>query len=197
MASEVDICNAALNKIGARPITDLADPTSEAGVCNANYGRLLIVELQSRPWAFSTRRRNVGPSAAAPAFGPTLAFDLPEDYLSLVEVAERWAWQMQPSDSNDAAWYFEGRQILTDIANPLPLRYVAQDPVMVNYLFNEALACSLAFEICDSLTGQPAKKDRALRDYQLALERAVSSNAILQAPRRNIEGSWISSRRWA
>lgn len=56
MASEVSICNLALNHIGAYAIASLSDATKEARDCNTLYSYARDSVLRDHKWAFATKR---------------------------------------------------------------------------------------------------------------------------------------------
>lgn len=54
--TDIDICNLALGKIGARKITSFADNTQSAELCNRFYDTLRQAELRRNGWKFSITR---------------------------------------------------------------------------------------------------------------------------------------------
>ena len=56
MASEVDICNRALSKLGAARITSLTEDSVNARACNAMYESVRDAELRAHPWNFAMKR---------------------------------------------------------------------------------------------------------------------------------------------
>jgi len=83
MASEVEICNRALQKLGASPILALSDDTVEARECNRAYAILRDSELRSHPWSFTRTRAIVAASATAPAFEWATSYPVPVDFLRM------------------------------------------------------------------------------------------------------------------
>jgi hypothetical protein len=50
MASDVAICNTALNRLGANTITSFTENSKEARLCNAEYEGIRDQVLRSHPW---------------------------------------------------------------------------------------------------------------------------------------------------
>ena len=68
MASQVDICNYALAKIGSTPIADLMEDSKEARSCLTIYALVRDEVLQVRPWPSCTARGGLQPLSDAPSF---------------------------------------------------------------------------------------------------------------------------------
>lgn len=198
MASEVEICNQALTKVGATRITSLLDDTPQAKTLNAIYSVKRDAELAAKPWTFAIKRASLPASATPPAFGWSYSYPLPSDFLALVQVGDDWS--MYESDGG-ALFEIESDQatgrmaLLTDQAAPLNVRYVYRvtNAGLFHPLFVEALACRLAAEVCEPLTQSLAKRQQAWDEYKAAIREARRQNAIEQPPRRPPDASWVRS----
>ena len=84
MTSETEICNRALQKLGAQRIADLDEGTKNARECKACYSILRDAELRAHPWNFAITREQLAADAMAPAFGRARAFPLPSGFLRLL-----------------------------------------------------------------------------------------------------------------
>lgn len=184
MTSRVEICNRALDKLGAAPITSLEDDTKSARACARMFDAVRDAELRDHKWNFALARTELPALAEAPTFGYARQFQLPGDCLKVVAVHPR------------ADWKIEGRKVLTDQAAPLRMTYVKQasDPSEFDSLFVEAFAARLASELCESLTQSNTKKRMALEDYSQSIRRARRADAIEGTPDALEETSWIRSR---
>lgn len=189
MASQVDICNQALTKVGAARITSLSDGSKQANALNAIYDVKRDVELAAHPWTFAMTRAQLPASATAPLFGWARSFQLPAQFLRMVEVGEDWVFYEGPTGPLFA---IEGGAILTDEAAPLNVRYVQRITNAGQYppLFVEALACRLAAEVCEPLTQSLSKREQAWREYKEAIREARRSNAIVLPPQKPPPSSW-------
>lgn len=120
MASQTDICNQALTKIGAERILAITDDTKSARSLSAIWSVKRDAELAAQPWTFAITRAQLPASATAPLFGWNYAYPLPADYLAMVEVGENYVfYQGDPQP----LFALEGGSILTDQGSPL--KYVA------------------------------------------------------------------------
>lgn len=189
MASEVEICNAALQKLGAKFITSMSDDNKNARQCAGCYERLRDAELRKHPWNFSITRESLAADSPAPTWGRANSFTLPADYLKLVNP--------YPEDnSNSRDWVVERGKILTDESAPLYVRYVAKitDPNLMDPLFRDALAARMAHEMCEAITQSNSKKADAANSYSAAIREAKRSNAIENVPIQGTEDEWLTCR---
>lgn len=207
MASEVEIANAALQKLGAARIVDLTDNSVAARACNNCYERLRDKELRAHRWNFAISRAQLAASTTSPAFGPAYAYPLPADFLRLapldpeniagsglsipgtiVTFGASMDWRIEN--------HLDGRAILSNEGAPLNIRYVAivTDPNLMDALFREALACRMAEEMCEEITQSNVKKADARTDYKAAIQEAKLTNALENVPEQSADSSWVTSR---
>ena len=189
MASEVDIANRALQKIGAKRIVSLTEDTVNGRAVNLAYEILRDAELRAHTWNFSIERASLAADSSTPDWGRSNSFTLPSDFLRLLPP--------YPEDnSNQTDWQIEGRKILTNDSAPLYIRYVkiVTDPNDMDALFREALSARIAAEICEELTQSNSKKTEMKDDYKLAIREARRVNAIENVSAETPEDTWISER---
>lgn len=88
MATGVSICSNALLMLGAQTINDFADQLNldRAKLCANLYPTVRDDMLRSHPWNCAIKRAVLAPDAVAPAFGYTYSFELPADFLRVLEV---------------------------------------------------------------------------------------------------------------
>jgi hypothetical protein len=189
MASEVGICNRALQRVGAARITSLADDNKNARACNAAYESLRDAALRSHPWSFAISRAALAADVTAPVGdGDELRsyqYPWPTDALRI----------LLPKD-NSVDWIVEGRYILSDWTAPLYIRYIAQitDPNTMDPLFREYLSAYIAQEICEELTQSNNKKLSAQQDMIAIVAEARRTNAIERLPASPPDGTWDTVR---
>lgn len=190
MASEVEICNRALQRLGAKRITSLTDDSRNARSCNAAYFVLRDAELRAHPWSFSIKRAQLAADATAPLFEKARSFTLPASSLRLYEDDPAVV-------NNNKDWVIEGDKILTDDTAPLDIRYIDQitDPNEMDVLFREALAAKIAFELAEEITQSNTKKRDALRAYEDAIAMAKRTNSIEKTSEKPPEDTWVTVRR--
>ncbi len=148
------------------------------------YQNLLFAELRAHPWGFATDREELAAEATAPAFGRANAFPLPSNCLRVLP-----PYPEQASPWRD--WIVEGRSIYTNDGTPLGVRFTKNDPVLTDELFNQALACKIAFELCETLTQSNTKKAALKDDYKDAIREARRTNGIEKAPQESAVDDWV------
>ena len=79
MASEVDICNSALNMIGATNITSFTEDSKAARLCNQRYDFIRDRVFRSHNWNCLLTRYSLHPTQLHPPFEFANQFTLPTD----------------------------------------------------------------------------------------------------------------------
>lgn len=192
MPSKTEIANRALTKIGSARIMSLLDDSKPASVLNSMFDMVLDAELRRYHWRFAIKRDSIPALATEPAWGYSYAYQLPADFLALVQVNDFYVRGLKQK----APWSVEGGQILADFSAPLKIRYVSRvtNIELLDPLFIEVLACKLAYESAEMLTQSGQKVQRAERDYSFAVSEAVRQDAIQLPPDELPWGSWLDSR---
>ena len=88
MASVVQICNGALNQLGASTILTLTEDSKNARLCNARYENVRDAVFRHHPWNCLQKRLALPADTEAPAWGFTKQFTLPADCLRLLRIFE-------------------------------------------------------------------------------------------------------------
>jgi hypothetical protein len=199
VASRVDIANLALTKLGSNTkITSFEDNSVAARAISGVYDLVRKAELRKRHWSFALKRAALPALADAPTWGFGYAYQLPTDYLRLMQVGE---FLLTPALNSyvtgDASPYaIEGQTIATDFGAPLKIRYVADitDEGVFDALFVTALAARIAFETCEQITQSNQKKQIAASDYKEAIRDAAAVGAIEKPPAPIADDSWMVAR---
>lgn len=198
--SQTDICNSALQRVGAATIMDITDNSREARACAVAYDSTRRAELRKRKWRFAMKRATLAPDTGAPNFEYTYQFTLPSDCLRIA----------LPADNPELDWSLEGRKILTNTfqspflgASPQPavtgpalfLRYVSdiEDATQFDTSFYELMGIALAIKICEPLTQSNQKKAGLQTEYKEALLAAGKAQAFETLPADPpADGWWIA-----
>ena len=106
MASVVDICNVALNQLGATTILSLTEDSKNARLCNQRFTQVRDAVFRSHPWNCLQKRQELAADTIAPAWGFKFAYTLPADCLRLLRILDY--------DSN---YKVEGRKILSNTSS--------------------------------------------------------------------------------
>ena len=142
MASVVEICNSALNQLGASTILSLTENSKNGRLCNARYETVKDSVLRAHPWNSAIKRQTLAADTANPDWGFAKQYTLPSDCLRVLTI--------QNYDSN---YKIEGRKILTNDTS-VKLVYVARitDPNEMDVLLRETISASLAADIAYAVT---------------------------------------------
>lgn len=198
MASNVEIANRALTKIGANRVLSLTDNTKEGREVNSMFDIVRDAELRAHNWRFSIKRAEIAALAAAPTFGYAYQYRPPADCLKIILAGEFYpgADLSDYVGADNSEYAYEGGLILTDLPAPLKLRYVAkiEDPTKFDALFVESFACRLAMELAEPITQSSTKRELAMREYQLSVSAAVGANAIESPPVKTADDTFILAR---
>jgi len=170
-ASEVQICNLALLKMGNLSITALTDTTKEGRACNVLYPILRDELLASHPWNFAMSRADISAQVVpTPSFQWDYAYTIPADCLRV--------WEMYGSD---AEWVVEGGELLTNQDSEIYIRYIKliTETARFSPSFNNCLATRLGAELAGKLADDKALRTALLEElYKKHLPDAYAINAL-------------------
>ena len=164
MASVVDICNSALNQIGASNIISLTEDSKAARICNQRYNFVRDSVFRSHPWNCLTTRATIAPDTATPAFEFSKQFTLPTNPFCLRV--------LQLSDT-DILYKIEGRKLLCDESS-IEMIYIGrvEDGNQYDLLLIEALAAAMAADLAYPLVGSSSLGANMYQLYQNKLTEA-------------------------
>lgn len=198
MASQVEIVNRAIIKLGGNVIVSMSDSSRAAITMSALWETVRKSEITKHFWNFALARAQLPKLSTAPNWGFRNSFQLPIDYLKIMQVNDYF---MVPSQSDytggdNSAYAIEGQTISTDFGAPLKIRYVKDvtNPGLFDVLFVEVMASKLAYEGCYQITQSNQRQDQAAADYKAAIKEAILTNAISRPPMGIPDDSWILSR---
>jgi len=153
MASVVDMCNSALNLLGASTISALTDDSKNARLCNQRYEPVRNRVFRSHAWNCLHKRVQLAQNSTAPVIEYTYAYALPSDCLRVLKVHNG------TTDSIASAidYKLEGKNIVTD-EGTIYLIYIALDTDPNNYdtylqeSISHQLAADLAYAVTNNAT---------------------------------------------
>lgn len=199
MATQLSLCNEALDKVSEPPITDITATQIRAQALNREYLPALRYCLRTAFWNFAITRAALTVNSTAPAFGYASSFDLPQDFVRL----ERFNNSYSKDYNAERLFKVEGSQILTDetVAN---ITYVKDGslspdtvetlPGVMDPLFQEAFTTYLAIKISPTVTNDKAATVPQLwQRFKLELSEARTYNAN-ERKRRPVE--YVSESQW-
>ena len=174
MASVVDICNSALNLLGASTITTLTEDSKNARLCNQRYEPIRNRTFRSHAWNCLTKRVQLAKDSTAPVVEYANQYTLPTDCLRVLKVHNGTT----DSIASSLDYAVEGRKIKTD-EGTIFLVYIAKitDPNEYDTYLIEALAASLAADLAYAITNNAtlAKNYEATADERLREARFIDA----------------------
>lgn len=187
--SKTDIANLALQKLGAKRITEIGTDAPNARAVNFAYDIVLRSVLRTHNWSRAIKRAQLAADATGPDWGRTNSFSLPGDFIKLLP--------LYPEDMYSTYdWQIEGGKINTDDAAPLQVRYIGiiTEPEMDD-LFVQVFACQLAIQICTEVTGSTTRKQAVGEELKYWIAEARKANAFENVSAEPPEDSWVEARR--
>lgn len=199
MSSRTQIINDGLRAISASLIEDPDEDTESARQAKGVFEQVVKAELEGNAWFFAKAQAVLPQNATAPLFKYARAFNLPSDFIRLVELDDRWVFSIiRHVDTNPVPNYeLQGRAIFTDLGAPLKIGYlkdVTSDPTMWSPMFCDVVSYALAVKLAMPLTKSEGIVSLAEKLYQKAVRRAKQANAIQLPPQHIPDGSWITAR---
>ena len=181
MASVVDLCNRALDLLGAANITSLTENSKEARLCNGNFDDVRDAVLRSHPWNIAITRKELAKDSDTPAFGFSFQYSLPTDPFCL-RVLSFW----NSNVNNDVAAYdsnvmfkIEGRKVLSN-EGTCNIIYIGRvtDTEQYDSLLNKAISARLAAEIAYNITGSNSVSQGMIAIYEDRLKEAKGVDSM-------------------
>lgn len=167
MASIVEICNSALNQLGASTILSLTENSKNGRICNSRYETVKDAVLRSHPWNCATKRQILAQDTDAPAWGFVYQYTLPSDCLRVLAI-----------ENYDSDYKIEGRKILSNDSE-ISLIYISaiSDPNEMDVLLREVIGSALAADIAYAVTANASISRQMEERYLLKLKEARHADA--------------------
>ena len=191
MTSVVDICNAALNTVGANTIISLTEDSVPARLCNQRFASIRDALFRSHPWNCLIKRVQLAQDATGPAYLYTYAYTLPSDCLRVLGFSTGTV--EYPSSSLD--FKIEGRKIVTN-EGTVYIRYIAdiEDPNEYDTLLIETLSAKIAAELAYTLTASNGVASTFIEAYNSKIAEARFVDGTEGVPEQLESDTWIKSR---
>jgi hypothetical protein len=188
MASEVQMCNLALSRIGEEPISAIDEGGNKANLCQTYYTTIRDELLSNHDWGFARKRRALALLSEDAVGRWTYTYQMPVDCLKprFVEYGGR----------QDTPFRIEGDTILTNTEDAvLVYTYRITDTTKFSTDFTVALWTRLAAEICPALGGSNSKAEGIWKLHFKAIEDAEKEDS--KSDRDEVTeqtDSWITAR---
>lgn len=187
--SVVTIDNLALQKLGASSIVAVDEDSTNARACAVCYEPLRDREFRAHPWSFTIQRFILAAVTAAPVFTYLFAFPVPTGCLRVLLPARSGLdWRLESFQNQT--------MILTNDGQSLSVKCLMQitDTTRFDPLFVEALACKMAWHMCEQITQSNTKKEALKQEYKDVMSEARRANAFEKIVDDQPVDTWISAR---
>lgn len=197
MPSVVDICNEAMDLLGASIMASLTENSKEARICNRRFDTIRDQVLRAHPWNVAVTRTTIAADSETPAFGFTKQYSLPTDPYCL-RVLSFW----NSNVNNELAAYdsqvmykIEGRKILSN-EGTCKITYIGRvtDTEQYDSLLSSTIATAIAAETAYSITGSANVGKLMEERYRNKLREARSVDAMEGYPEQIIADEFINVR---
>jgi hypothetical protein len=166
------IANLALSNLGEARIQSLTDDNTRARSCNARIDNVITTVLRMHVWNSALERQQLT-NAGTPVFGWNYMYQLPTNYIKVVEVSPVSKYQVEQKNilSNESTLY------------------------LLDALLKEAISMKLALEICETLTSKSVLKQEMMQKFVIALQEARGANSKDRTPERREESTYLNAKR--
>lgn len=167
--SATSICRSALNLLGDYPLNSLEEDTKQARLCRQEYEGVRDATFAAHPWRCLKKRDELAATTEKPPFGWGYAYNLPVDCAYVVPPSVEGIY-----DSDPIEYEVQGRQLLCDLAGPLPVIYVRRSENTADYdpMLRQAIAAHLAMWLSFPITGIARKFEEMSSLYTFTLNEA-------------------------
>jgi len=167
MASVVQICNSALNQLGASSITALTEDSKNARICNERYETIRDAVYRSHPWNCLVKRVQLAQDSDTPAWGFTYQYTLPSDCLRVLQIRDY-----------NSDYKIEGRKLLIDESDVYLIYLTIETDVnQLDILLRETISAGLAQDIAYAITSNLQVTKLMAEKYQAKLSEARHTDA--------------------
>jgi hypothetical protein len=170
MASDVDICNIALNALGASNIISLTEDSKAARLCNQRYTFVRDSVFRNHPWNCLIQRVGLARDLETTAYEFSFQYTLPSNPFCLRVL------DVENEELGSIVYVIEGRKLLTDEGS-INLRYVGlvTDPNQYDALLVETIAAALASELAYPIANSNSLQAQL---YELYLEKLRAARYV-------------------
>lgn len=175
MASQVGICNQAINLVGGTQIVNINDEIQEATICKAIYDDIRDLVLEDADWTFATKRYLLTPEAETPAWGYMFQFTILPEVLRVINASDSID---RLNGDSDLDWRREGNLILCDISTNLYMKGVRQitDPAKFSAGFTQAFVYKIAAHLAIPIAGSRTLHDKMEALYHDHKDMAIAND---------------------
>lgn len=200
MATEIDICNLALAKLGdSATVSSISPPegSAQAEHCARFYPIARGVFLESHNWNFSTKRKALG-LLTSDSFNWSFAYSVPSDCLKVISILPPDGGSEDDSQEYEIESGDSSNIILTNQEDAV-IKYIQ---LVTDIRFYSSLAVdALSWLLASYLAGPLIKSDagaaaatKCYQAYRIALGKAAVEDSNQRKVRPDHNPDWISNR---
>ena len=183
MATETEIVNAGIIKLGSLPILDIDEDSKIARLCKRRYPDLRDKLLRAYPWGFAIKRVELA-QVTVPVYQFSYAHQLPSNCLRLIEINMRSTKYMREGEtivSNNSEVFIRYVQHITDVSK-------------MDITFRESLSAKIAQELCMAIADNQNLYKIMKIDFQDSISEARNTGAIERGADSILAEEWLKSR---
>jgi len=185
MASDAQICSAALTALGLTPISSLTQNAPRAEKCNAIYEIVRDDELSSHNWKFATKYASLVAVDEDPDFEYSAVYQLPNDFLKVVKINDK-----------DTEYKVVGDKIYTNDSE-IDLVYISKvtNSGEFSSQFVSLLIARLAKDLAFGVTNNRTLSQDAAANYMCVRRKATGIDSQQGTPRKLRRNTLAEARR--
>ena len=185
--TDVELCAQALVRLGAQPISSLADGTAEATVAQRLYALIRDALLSTHPWTFATMQVALASVGQPASDDYSFRFALPAGCLRVISVGAGRA-------GSGIDYRVQGDEILANQPSITLTCQVRPPEAEFPAFFSAALVARLAAEFCLPVTESASRAELLRRQADLELRQARLIDSQQSTPRRVEDFTLIAAR---
>lgn len=195
VASNIDICNMALDHFGKPSIVSLSEGSAEAQACVRQYDIARRACLVRSPWTFARKLRKLAVNSVNPL--PDLweyNYDLPNDMLKLHQIVPTG---VRPARNLPGEkYYVESGAVFSNVPDAYAF-YIEDCGNVLRWstLFDETVALALALRLAPTMTRRNSDRDTLQNMFRQMLNEAIENDAQQEFETYTAyEGGYIDAR---
>jgi hypothetical protein len=185
--TDIELCSAALTKLGARPITSFADGSVESEISARLYPIVRDALLSAHPWAFTLAQATLDADPVPPPGDFAFAFVLPSDLLRTLSAGHSGSGRGLVYRVFGTRLHADAEAILLTYQRRVP---EAEFPVH----FASALVARLSAELCLPVTENSSRSEVLFKLAAAELQLAKLLDSQQSTPGRVEDYSLITAR---
>ena len=194
MSSPVKIANQALVRLGVKKIVTFTDNKKAADVMSTNYDNARDTLLKLYPFKFAKKRQILAPLSTTPKWGYEYEYELPSDYVRLLDVDGHYVDSDMSGLPND--YRLEGHNILTNQTSSINILYICNsspeaffDPDFVKVFYLQ-----LALDGFTSLAGRGTSRSKIEGEFLAAIAVAQRNGSLEELNQHAYSPEWENTR---